>query len=224
MQQHGLSSGNESENEDIIEVDVEFQEDHCYLMGGSNIKSGFTKRQADTLPDAKLYREDNKENILDIVKPDNGASDILSWSNSDDLIANIHQDENKINSVDPNPTLMLMKKQISEIEKEIQMRASQQSHKSQPNGGGATLVDTEIEMNDQTELPETASNNSHGLNNIVGGSSSGRLNGPYQLTTAVSRKNPFSQPEDSMNDGGQETVPANHDPELDALDPMRMFF
>ncbi|XP_035713611.1 uncharacterized protein LOC110843030 isoform X5 [Folsomia candida] len=221
MQQHGLSSGNESENEDIIEVDVEFQEDHCYLMGGSNIKSGFTKRQADTLPDAKLYREDNKENILDIVKPDNGASDILSWSNSDDLIANIHQDENKINSVDPNPTLMLMKKQISEIEKEIQMRASQQSHKSQPNGGGATLVDTEIEMNDQTELPETASNNSHGLNNIVGGSSSGRLNGPYQLTTAVSRKNPFSQPEDSMNDGGQETVPANHDPELDALDPMR---
>lgn len=253
----GLSSGNESENEDIIEVDVGYRDD-CYLMGNSKItkpgpNSSITllankSRQNDlSTTDVKLYTsgEDNKENILELVNSTpsfsdiNVTSNILSWSNSDDLILNI-QDEigsrvaGDNNSGDPNPTLMLMKKQISEIEKEIQLRASQQSqnNKSQ-NGTGGNLVDTEIDMDDRIELPESATpTNNSDIGQVVPSPPNNRqLNGKLDgsgetcAPTQFSRRNPFAQMTEVVDEGleSSTSLPVNHDPELDALDPMRMF-
>lgn len=210
----GLSSGNESENEEIIEVDVGFRDDDCYLIG-SKIKqcSILTKRQDEVSPGPKLFAcEENKENMHSPPSSENGASNILNWSNAEELIQKI-QDESKAqcnNTGEPNPTLMLMKKQISEIEKEIQLRASQQSQKSHLNGT-ATLVDTEIDMINKSEVTDISPTNS-----CV--SMSNRLNG---RTVRIDTKNPISTME--MDPSEQDSLPMNHDPELDSLDPIRKY-
>lgn len=70
---------------------------------------------------------------------------------------------------DPNPTLLLMKKQISEIEKEIKMRASQQSQKMQLQHHSVDAANNSHNNPIMTGTDETSSNssttNSASLNN-----------------------------------------------------------
>lgn len=100
-----------------------------------------------------------------------------------------------------NPTVLLMKKQISEIEKEIRMRASQHL---QPNGGitvgSAGIINTQIQQSQPCDILCTTT--SKQTSSIC----------PPQTLVTSSEGDPSTSGFDS------------NDPELEALDPMSKNF
>jgi len=318
----GLSSGNESENEDIIEVDIGYSHHHHHHLHSNNhLHHQHHNHHLHHDPTSFYVNNDTKmimnnpftnsgsgkmesnggsgtgglsmENNKGIFKPANNGnpffnidgipSNLLDWNisgntNSEDLKLNasviglIEDSNNSDSNNESNATVMLMKKQISEIEKEIQLRATAQQQQcqrlggSQSDGGSGLDMDGGVpsdlnndEANEEINFcvgeshqknsfrangfssSSTATNgNNSGVSNIshkgplVGGSNCTSKNSSNQVvvvgdsssggrSTGDNSQTSQQPPPSSASQSQPPSSYVPHDPELDALDPMRKY-
>jgi hypothetical protein len=238
----GLSSGNESENEDIIEVDIGYRDENFY-MNDSKMNSIARSPSLNSKLESEIGNatklalfKSNKEFANPFFSMEGIPTNLLDWNipnNSSLSLENDHKGLIENNSNESNPTVMLMKKQISEIEKEIQLRASQQCQRLQQNQTDS-LIEKDLELNislcGNNELLQSPTNHeinfSETRDPLSANAYGTRANGGFQSTSSnTAAKGPSSSKSNQVSsDSGRAenpTVYVPHDPELDALDPMR---